>query len=264
MGLPLRRSLFQVCLFLCLAVGGLCGCSRVDPHQAAQAAVAAMAAGDFVQGMDLARQAAKAAPGSVEYGVLYGFALYEGEKTREAQDQLAKVAAAAPDNFVAQYFHGWVLWRLGNYGDAIGPLKNALYLKDGYEENVPDVLVLLSRCCLKQNLNEGFLYLQALRRHRAFGKEPEVYNCLGVLSVEQGQHEQALRKFEEALQLDPTNPVILQNLAVLYDTYMQDPKKAMVYYRESLARRIERKDPTNQAAIRDRLRQLARERRVRQ
>jgi tetratricopeptide (TPR) repeat protein len=222
-----------------------------------------MAAGDFEKGVDLARKAAEAVPDNPEYGVLYGFALFETDKQRQARDQLAKTAMAAPDSFLAQYFHGWVLWRLKAYGDAIGPLKNALYLKEGYEENVPDVLVLLARCCLKQNLAEGFRYLQALRAHRGFGQEPEVYNCLGMLEIGQGQHEQALRKFQQALRLDPGNPVILQNIAVLYDTYLRDPKQAMVYYRESLASRIERKDTTNQAAIRDRLRQLARERRAR-
>ena len=260
----MRRFLSQFVLLLALLGGLLVGCSRVDPDQAARDATAAMAAGDFVKGMDLAHQAVKGAPRNADYGVLYGFALFENEQLTEARDQLAKTAAAAPDSFVAQYFHGWVLWRLGDCGDAIGPLKNALFLKDGYEECVPDVLVLLARCCLEQNLDEGFRYLQALRVHRSFGKEPEVYNCLALLSVGQGQHEQALRKLEDALRLDPTNPVILQNLAVLYDTYLQDPKRAMVYYRESLVRRIERKDPTNQAAIRERLRQLARERRVRQ
>jgi Flp pilus assembly protein TadD len=243
----------------------LCGCSRVDADQAARQAAEAIAAGDFETGMDLAKQAVKVEPDNPEYGVLYGFALFEAGHEREARDQFAETAAAAPQSFVAQYFHGWVLWRLKAYGDAIGPLRNALYLKDGYEEQVPDALVLLARCCMKQNLEDGFRYLQALRVHRGYGQEPEVYNCLGMLYTAQGQHDRALANFQQALRLDPENPVILQNIAVLYDTYFRDPKQAMVYYRESLAQRIERRDSsTNQAKIRDRLRQLARERRARE
>jgi tetratricopeptide (TPR) repeat protein len=241
----------------------LCGCSRVDPELAARQAAKAMLDGEYEKGVDLARKAARAVPDNPQYGVLYGFALFETDKKREAKDEFERTVAAAPDSFVAQYFHGWVLWRLGAYGDAIAPLRNALRLKKGYEEQVPDAMVLLSRCCLEQNLPEGATYLQGLRIYRGFAEEPEVYNCLGMLHVKQGEYEQALRKFQEALRLKPENPVILQNIAVLYDTYFRDPKQAMVYYRESLVRRIQSKDPTNQAAIRDRLRQLARERRAR-
>lgn len=223
-----------------------------------------MAAGDFAKGVTLARQAFQAAPRNIDFGILYGYALLANDRPREAKTQLAQMAAAAPDHFLAQYFHGWILWRLGDYGDAIGPLKNALHLKSGYEEYVPDVLVLLARCCMKQNLPDGARYLQALRAHRSFGREPETHNCLGLLLVGQGQHDQARLRFEEALRLDPGNPVILQNLAVIHDIYLKDPRQAMTYYRESLARRIERRDPTNQAEIRERLRQLARERRLRQ
>jgi tetratricopeptide (TPR) repeat protein len=230
----------------------------------AREAEVAMAEGDFVKGLDCAQQAFRADPHNVDYGILYGYALFANDRSREAKDQLAQMAAAAPDRFLAQYFHGWILWRLGEYGDAIRPLKNALHLKEGYEEHVPDVLVLLARCCLKQNLPEGGRYLQALRAHRSFGREPETHNCLGMLQVGQGQYEAALQRFEEALRLDPGNPVILQNLAVLHDIYLKDPRQAMYYYRESLAQRIERRDPTNQADIRERLRQLARERRLRQ
>lgn len=254
----------QLGLGLALLASLLAGCSRPDPDQSAREAEAAMAAGEFAKAVSLSRQAFRRAPGNLDYGILHGYALFANKRHREARDQLARMAAAAPDSFLAQYFHGWVLWRLDDYGNAIGPLKNALFLKDGFEEFVPDVLVLLSRCCLKQNLPEGFRYLQPLRAHRSFGREPEVHNCLGLLRVGQGEYEQARRHFEDALRLDPGNPVVLQNLAVLHDIYLKDPKQAMLYYNDSRDRRDERKDPTNRAAISERLQQLARERRLRQ
>ena len=257
------RLLVQSCLIAILLGVLPSGCSRVDADQVAREAAAAMSAGDYAKGAKLAGKAMRAAPEKPEYAVLYGFALFENDEHLEARDQLAKTAADAPASFAAQYFYGWALYRLGAYGDAIVPLKNALYLKNGQEEHVPDILVLLSRCCLKQNLAAGRLYLKGLRRYRSFGDRPEVYNCLGLLQVGQGEHELALQSFEEALRLDPDNPVVLQNLAVLHDTYLGDPNRAIDYYRESFFRRTDRKDPTNQAAIRDRLRQLARGRRVR-
>jgi len=259
----LPRLLVQSCLIAILLGVLPSGCSRVDADQAAREAGVAMSAGDYAKGAKLAGKAMRAAPEKPEYGVLYGFALFENGQHLEARDQLAKTAVDAPGSFVAQYFHGWALYRLGAYGDAIVPLKNALYLKSGQDEHVPDILVLLSRCCLKQNLAAGRPYLQGLRRYRTFGDKPEVYNCLGLLHVGQGEHKLALASFEKALRLDPDNPVVLQNLAVLHDTYLGEPNEATDYYRQSLFRRNDRKDPTNQAAIRDRLRQLARERKVR-
>ena len=57
------------------------------------------------------------------------------------------------------------------------------------------------------------------------------YN-LGVLFMKQGQHTEATGEFERTIWLNPSHAYARYNLAVLYDTYLGNPDKAVTYYED--------------------------------
>ena len=58
----------------------------------------------------------------------------------------------------------------------------------------------------------------------------EAYNQLGMLYRRQDRLDDAQFIYEEALRLDPDNTNIHWNLAILYDRYLPNPRKALQHY----------------------------------
>jgi tetratricopeptide (TPR) repeat protein len=172
-----------------------------------------------------------------------------------------KAAELAPQDFMAQYFYGWMLFEAGNYGGALKPLERAYELKDQCREREDALLAMLSMCCVNQGLARGRTYLQGLRRFSGFERSALVYNALGVLSARQQDCQGALGYFMEALRRDPKHAVVLTNLAVLYDERLQSPDEAVTYYRRAIAARQAMHDTTRVKEITERLKQLAAARR---
>ena len=251
-----RRQACAVLLaMLCLLSAG---CKRTDV-QALLREAAAMAGkeGKFHVAVEMTEECVAAQPENVTALVLHGWCLFELRRFEDALEALAAAAALAPNEFVPQLFRGWILSECGRYEDAIVPLRRAYELKHQCPESVPDVLLLLSRCCLEQKLpQQGKTYLQELRRYPAFNRGPEVENALGVLRVYERDYEQAEQSFKQALAKDPDNAVVLQNLAVLNDSYLGRPRQAIRYYNDSIRVSQLVNDSSRQAKIRRRLQQI--------
>lgn len=167
-----------------------------------------------------------------------------------------KAALLAPQDFMAQYFYGWMLFEAGQYGRALEPLERAYDLRAQCPDRDDAVLVMLSMCCVNQNLARGRTYLQALRRFRGFERSALVYNAIGVLNAKQQDYQGALGSFMEALRRDPNHAVVLMNLAVLYDERLQRPDESMRFYNRAIAARQAMRDTTRQDEMRRRLKQL--------
>jgi tetratricopeptide (TPR) repeat protein len=140
--------------------------------------------------------------------------------------------STAPTDFSAQYFYGCLLADNEDYANALPPLREAYRLNADCEP----LLVLLARCCIEQNLPEGVKYLQILRKYPDMQAGPNsiaLANNLGCLLTNTGNYDRATNAFNEAWAKDPQDFVPPQNLAVLYDQYRKDPRKALSYYRAS-------------------------------
>ncbi len=249
-----RQSILALTFILTLA---LSGCAGKNPDVLMRDATAAAAAGKWNRALELSEEALAQNSTHLTALVLKGISQHALGQSKDAVKTLAKAAQQAPDNFSAQYFHGWILCENQQYGEALTPLKRAYAVR----KNHPDLLVLLARACLKQNLKEGINYLQALRRHRHYLDAPDVYNGLGILWFGQQDYESARRYFLQAYQRDPKSPVVLQNLAVLHDQYLNRPEQAMLFYQKCLAASLGAGDRTRADRIRNRILELARERR---
>ena len=237
------------------------GCGRVDVDALLGEAAAAAAQGNFHMAAAFTDQCVDAQRENITALVLHGFCSLQTRQPVEALEALDAAAAMAPDDFIPQFFHGWALCRQRQFGDALTPLRRAYELREQYPALQLDLLVLLGTCCLEQKLGpEGIEYLAELRKNRAMDRAPEVHNALGIMHLYMDQHREAEQSFLVAHEKDEASAIALQNLAVLHDVYLNEPEKAMRYYRRSLAARQQADDSTGQADIMRRLSQLARER----
>lgn len=57
-------------------------------------------------------------------------------------------------------------------------------------------------------------------------------NQLALMARERGQFEQAENRYRQALALDPTNPTVIRNLAILLDLYRGKLAEALVFYEQ--------------------------------
>jgi len=253
----LRRSALWGCTWAYAVCGllllGAAGCGPVDVEETLRQADAAAREGDWQTVETLARRALRVADDNIEAMVLQGIALYRTGRIDEALRVLARAAALAPEDYDAQLFYGWLLCEVGRYGDALEPLEKAWSIRSDNR----DLMTLLARVCLEQNLERGLRYLQGLRRFREFRESVELYNDLGVLWLQHGEIEEGLRNLTRALSLAPRTPVVLQNLAVAWDNWGRDPDTALRYYRYCLAVCQQTGDRMRAARIQARLRELS-------
>jgi len=94
---------------------------------------------------------------------------------------------------------------------------------------------------LEQLANYNLLKSQLLLEI-AYEPESDTYRLLGDISMERGHEAEAIHYYEKALELDPGNPTVLNNLAWLLvrakNQRLRDPQRAL-----SLARKATEKEP---------------------
>jgi Flp pilus assembly protein TadD len=240
-----------------LALLAFAGCNRISPEKALRQAGDAALNGNWHLALDESSACLRSDKKNVEAMVVKGISLHELNRSDEALEILERAADLAPDRHAVQFLLGWVLSENEKYGDALQPLRRAYELQPDHA----DTLILLSRCTLEQNLPEGIEYLQALKKRSGLRQKSVLYNSEAYIWLNQGHYETARKLLLQAWRLDPKNPIVLQNLAVLHDQYLQDPVRAMRFYRYCLSACQQAGDTERQAGILQRLRSLSRENR---
>jgi len=187
---------------------------------------------------------------------LRAFCLSMLDKIEESKEYYKKALQIDKNNFFANYFLGELLYDAKEYGDAIIYLKNAEKLCEKFPKRKPDLYILLSVCCLKQNLSEGCKYAQDLLFVANYSKNPYIYTILAAFAVRDKQYILARRFYNRACKLAPQNPIMLQNLAVLNDLYLHKPDVALGYYRKALFASIKTEENQRRVKLQTRMGQL--------
>lgn len=234
------------------------GCAPTDITQVLSDAQNAAREGAWEMAVNLTDKALTIRENDIEALVLKGICLQKCGRIDDALSVLERAALLAPKVYEAQLFYGWLLCDQGMYEKALGPLEKAWDLSPGQR----DLLTLLARCCMEQNLERGLHYLQGLRRFPPLERGPEIYNDIGVLKLKLGEKLDGLSALMEARKRAPENPTVLQNLAVVYDHYLVAPDQALKFYRYCLTTSQKRGEHLRVRRITGRLRELAAERRV--
>ena len=223
----------RVLIGLSLVLTGACltGCQEQNPETMFTKAVHYAASARWDEALKIAAKVQKKNPSHVSSRILEGLALYHMQKPDQAEEVLRSASQDFPADFASQHFYGWIMCERGKYQDALPPLRKAHDLRPAHDATA----ALLARCLLEQALpQEGIPLLNSLRTSSLYGKGPEIDNSIAILYLYQGDKIKAKNHFFAALRREPDNPVIAQNVAVLFDQYLAAPREAVRYY--SIAR----------------------------
>ena len=244
-------------------LAALAGCTQTNIEDELRQGLAKAKDGDYAGALEHTDRCLRISPNSVNALLLHGFCLYSqpsaGGATRaSAFRHLEQATKLAPDRFDVWYFYGWSLYENGMSHEAIKPLEKALSMCDPQSRHYGAILMMLGRCCVHNNIQTKALrYLQPLRVREPDRKWPETYNALGMLAVQRGEYQEAIKSFAEAFKLDRQDPAILQNIAVTCDMYLNQPQVAKRYYEQTLER-LPAKEVILRQLIQNRLEKLNR------
>ena len=97
---------------------------------------------------------------------------------------------------------------------------------------------------LKENLNKTLKeFSEANKKNKTLQAEvADMHYNLGVILTKQNNFRAAMREYEKVLELKPDDKDSHYNLAIIYDEYMKDNKRALEHYRAYLKIAPEGKD----------------------
>jgi len=73
--------------------------------------------------------------------------------------------------------------------------------------------------------------IEALKRAiQANPRRAVYYNELGIIYRQEGMFDAARQQYDKALDVDPDYALAQLNIAILYDLYLQEPKRALPHY----------------------------------
>ena len=260
----MRKVAFPICLAAMLLAAALpTGCARRDVNLLMSQAYAAARQGDLALAQDLTAECLKQNSSHTQARILNNYCRFSRQGSeadrRQALYDFSKGTILEPDNFDCWFFYGWALAESGQTQQAIVPLEKALALLPPKGGPRPKVQLLLGRCYAENNLQDKALaILQPLQIRDPYRAWPELYNCLAMLALRRKQSPQAVRFLKEGLRRDPANEVLLRNLAIVYDVYVNSPAEACDYYRKCLKRTVDRGDKEEAQTLTRRLMQVNR------
>jgi Flp pilus assembly protein TadD len=158
---------------------------------------------------------------------MLALALEQCGQPDNAIDEIRKAVELDPKNFMAQYTKGRILFERDRIGDCIAPLKEASKLKP----DSGNVILLLARSSEKLGrYKEAMGYYATLARIPAYKDRPEPYNELAVMYVKQKDNVKASAFFNEAYKKAPTNHIVVLNIGIFCDVYLNNPAYAIKHY----------------------------------
>ena len=225
----------------------LAGCARQDMDTLMSQAYAAAQQGDLAAAQDLTDECLKQNASYMQARLLNNYCRFSRQGSeidrKQALYDLSKCTILYPDDFDCWYFYGWALAESGQTQQAIVPLEKAMLLLPTKGGPRPKVQLLLGRCYVENNLQDKALsILQPLQIRDPYRTWPELYNSLAMMALRRKQNEQAVRFLKEGLRRDPANEVLLRNLGVVYEVYVNNPAEACNYYRQCMKRALARED----------------------
>ncbi len=209
------RFLWVAALVLALSQTG-CGKKRYEDNSALIGRAIRKAAdeGKWDEARTLAEKAVSQNPDDANAHVMLALALEQAGELKDAVAEAGAAVEADPDNFMAQYTLGRLLFKTSDYANCPKPLKKARALKP----KEPCSALLLARTNVMLGVDreaiKNYLDLVAMKD---YASNPAPYNELGVLFFKRRNYTMAKRCLEKAFKYAPSSPVVNMNLAVFWD-----------------------------------------------
>ncbi|MFZ2656468.1 MAG: tetratricopeptide repeat protein [Victivallales bacterium] len=221
---------FAAVLLLIVVFMVACGGSIKQTNEELLQSALAAATGsrtDWQKVRTLAFKAVKQKSEDANAHAMLAIALEQCGQPDNAVDEIRKAVELDPRNFMAQLTKGRILFERDRIGDCIAPLKEAYKLKPDNE----NVLLLLARSSAKlERYKEAMTYYATLARLPSYKDRPEPYNELAVLYVSQKDNVKASAFFNEAYKKAPTNYIVVLNIGIFCDVYLNNPAYAIKHY----------------------------------
>ncbi len=196
-----------------------------------QAITLASKDGNWEESLEYAERAVNADSQNINALIMYALALEHSTQINKAKTELRKAISINPNNFMAQLSIGKLLYQSRDYEGAYEYLTNAYKL----DPNNIDALILFAQCSAKlQTVNTDQVF-QKLAKTEYYKNKPEIYNELGTYYAKANNLSKAAQNLTEAYKLAPNNPIIVVNLGVFCDKYLNKPKKARFFYRKFIS-----------------------------
>jgi tetratricopeptide (TPR) repeat protein len=162
---------------------------------------------DLPKALDTLGRAIAAAPDTAHPHYLYGFALREAGRAREAETPLGEALRRSPDEPVYLRALAELTSELGRHGESLALARRATEVAPERSANFVTLGFVASAAGDKQLAREAY--------ERAVALDPadsSAWNNLGCLDLEAGKPLRAKARFREALRLDPRGERAQRNL----------------------------------------------------
>jgi len=179
-----------------------------------QAIESAATRGEWEKAKELAEKAIAQNPNDPNARTLLALALEQEGNLKKAISEAEAAVDADGDNFMAQYTLGRLRFKAKDYGNCPAPLKKAKLLKP----KAPEVTLLLAKTYAMLDIDKEAIKSYAqLAATEKYASRPEAYNELGVLFFKRKDYPRAKKFFQKALEQDPDNSVVNQNMAIFWE-----------------------------------------------
>jgi tetratricopeptide (TPR) repeat protein len=216
-----------------VAVALAAGCGPLDPQSQVNAGAESLARGgttNVVRAVYLLEQAARDLPADARCQNLYGQALYEFGKPKEAMEAFQKAVAADRNNAAYRYNLGVAAFAQRDFATALEQFQGCTALDP---HNV-SAWVFLGATYLNLNrLDEA--YHCTRNAYDMDRSSAEAMANMAVISCRRNRPRDAETWLNTALQAAPNYPPALLNLARLYELDLKDKPHALEFYRRYAA-----------------------------
>ncbi|OGV33433.1 MAG: hypothetical protein A2020_07735 [Lentisphaerae bacterium GWF2_45_14] len=211
--------------------------------------------GKWENAEDMASCVLEREPENISALIIEGLAMDADNKREFAVGCLEKAVKNSPDSFIANHTLGRLFVAQKKYEQALPFLKKAYELKPSDMNTV----ILLAESMNKLKMSGASSYYALALRNPRFKNDPAPWNQLGLIFAGTNAKKRALDFFIKAYKADQENHLVVLNLAVFLDKYMNNASKAKPFYERYL--RLTDKNPAlseKRAEIKTRLKEITR------
>lgn len=246
-------SIFSVLLLLVFCAS--CGkkYKSLSTQELLNKSLAAAAEGKWTDAENMASCILEREPDNVNALILEGLALDADNKRELAVGCLEKAVNKSPDNFMANHSLGRLFYGQRKYDQAMTSLKKAYEINPSEMNNV----VLLAETMNKLKMSGASSYYACALQNPRFKNDPAPWNQLGLIFAGTNSKAQALKFFLKAYNSDQNNHLVVLNLAIFLDRYMNKTANSKFFYEKYL--RLTEKNPDlsgKRAEVKKRLKEI--------
>ena len=181
----------------------LCSCNGKQPpsnDELLTKAAELAEAGKWKEARSLATDAVKQDQKDVKAKVMLALAEEKCQQEKAALDEITKACELDPNNFMAQFTRGRMLFEHRRWQDCIAPLTQAYALEP---DQIQPVIMLAQANSAMDNPGVALKYYKLMAKNEKYKNKPEPWNEIGIILVNQGRLKSALKFFLKARKLDP-------------------------------------------------------------